>query len=337
VDRFHPAAMVADFLNKPDVLEAFRLINGVPGITEAIIRWYGPIRATRDGFTKNADYSGPNPIEIVKPLRAVKPAEQRMALRYLVHMLESEGTNAVGRSQEVEAELYDVDAVVHWGDHTPWVRRFAQDWRAFCEAMLAFYTDMRYVDPDDPSSKAVMQGPHLIRPFRNGLGALDHSPPTESDVSNVADVLLGSLARNIYGAVRAHALFTLWARASAGGEITQEDEFVDQNAIDRRAELVRFHDSEAGRDRAWSSKDDLVQLMIQSLYQRPPGRLLAFMIAVKNVMAALITADPTFVLRNSTRDTLSAFVLGRAWMVPVVDTLRCPSSGSCCSTPRATC
>ena len=46
------------------------------------------------------------------------------------------------------------------------------------------------------------------------------------------------------------------------------------------------------------------------------------MIAVKNVMAALITADPTFVLRNSTRDTLSSFVLGRAWMVPVADTLR---------------
>ena len=31
VDRFHPAAMVADFLDKPDILEAFRLINGVPG------------------------------------------------------------------------------------------------------------------------------------------------------------------------------------------------------------------------------------------------------------------------------------------------------------------
>ena len=39
-------------------------------------------------------------------------------------------------------------------------------------------------------------------------------------------------------------------------------------------------------------------------------------------MAALITADPTFVLRNSTRDTLSGFVLGRSWMLPVVDTLR---------------
>ena len=316
--------MVADFLDKPDVLEAFRLINGVPGITEAIIRWYGPIRATRDGFTKNPRYSGPTPIEIVKPLRAAKPGEQRMALRYLVSTSQNGRTGSVRRTQEspsVEAAFYDdVDSIVSWGDRTPWVRRFAQEWRAFCEAMLPFYTEMRYIDREDISPNALIQGPHL-RPLRNDLGALDHSPIGQVDESNVADALLGSLGRNIYGAVRANALFTLWARALENSDVIQEAQLVDQDAVDRRSELVRFR-VESRRDRAWHAKDDLVQLMIQSLYRRPPGRFLAFMIAVKNVMAALITADPTFVLRNSTRDTLSAFVLGRAWMVPVADTLR---------------
>ena len=327
VDRFHPAAMVADFLDKPDVLEAFRLINGVPGIAEAVIRWYGPIRASRDGFTKSPDCSGPTPTEIVNPLRAAKAGEQRMALRYLVYTLESGRTGPAWRHLEsplVNAALSDDDeAVLRWGVRTPWVRKFAEEWRVFCQAMLAFYKDMRYIDQEDISRNKLIQGPHLIRALRNDLGALDHSPIRNVDDSNVADSLLGSLARNIYGAVRANALFTLWHRAlGSGGEILQEDEFVAQDATDQRFELVRFHDSEIRRARAYRAKDDLVQLMIQSLYREPPGRLLAFMIAVKNVMAALITADPAFVLRNSTRDTLSAFVLGRAWMVPVADTLR---------------
>ena len=83
VDRFHPAAMLTGFFGQPEVLETFRLINGSSGIVEAIIRWYGPIRATgggffkNDGFIKDPDYSGPTPAEIVKPLRAVKQEEQR--------------------------------------------------------------------------------------------------------------------------------------------------------------------------------------------------------------------------------------------------------------------
>ena len=327
VDRFHPAAMVADFLDKSDVLEAFRLINGVPGIAEAIIRWFGPIRASRDGFTKNPDYSGPTPIEIVKPLRAATAAEQRLALRYLVYTLESGRTGAAWRYLEsplVNAALSnDDEAVLRWGDRTPWVCKFAEEWRALCHAMLPFYEDMRYVDQEDIAGISLTQGPHLVRPLRNDLDALDHSPIEDLDDSNVADALLGSLTRNIYGAVRAHALFTLWRCAlGTGDEIIQEDESVDQDAVDRRYELVRFNDSELRRFRAYRAKDDLVQLMIESLYREPPGHFLAFMIAVKNVMAALITADPAFVLRNSTRDTLSAFVLGRAWMVPVADTLR---------------
>ena len=318
--------MVADFLDKPDILEAFRLINGVPGIAEAVIRWYGPIRATRDGFTKNPDYSGPTPIEIVKPLRAVEAREQRMALRYLVYTLEN---GSMGSPRDPKSPLVapplrdDIDAILSWGDRTPWVGKFAREWQAFCQAMLAFYADMRYIERQDISRDILTRDPTLVRALRNDLGVLDLSPVADVDDRNVADALLGSLARNIHGAVRAYALFTLWGRTpGTGGEIIREDESVDQDATDHRHELVRLHDPEIRRDRVYRAKDDLVQLMVQSLYRRRPGRVLAFMIGVKNVMAALITADPTFVLRNSTRDTLSAFVLGRAWMVPVADTLR---------------
>ena len=321
VDRFHPAAMIADFVDKPDVLEAFRLINGVPGIAEAVIRWYGPIRATRDGFSKNTDYRGRTPMDIVKPLRAVKPREQRMALRYLAYA-PSPSPSGNTPSPLVEPALDDnAEAILGWGDRTPWVRKFAEEWRAFCEAMLPFYKDMRYVDQEEITGLTRIRGLPLTRPLRDDLGALDQSPVEQVDDRNVADALLGSLTRNIYCAVRAYALFTLWGRVWSD-EIIQEDDSVDAKGADQRFVLVRFDDIDKLRVRTYRAKDELVQLMIESLYREPPGRLLAFMIGVKNVMAALITADPTFVLRNSTRDTLSAFVLGRAWMIPVADTLR---------------
>ena len=321
VDRFHPVAMVADFLDKPDILEAFRLINGVPGIVEAVIRWYGPIQLTRDGFTKNPDYSGPIPIEIIKPLRTASPEEQRMALHYLVYTTDS-GAPVRRHVESSSISIRDAANIVAWGNRTPWVRKFANDWRAFCESMLAFYTNMQYIDLEDFSENMLAQGPHLVRPLRNDLGMLDHSTIDDLDDNNIADALLGSVAKNIFCAVRAHALFTLWASSPWTGGIVQEDSDVDQQDIDRRFELVRFHDDELHRDRAWRADDDLGELMVSSLYREPPCRVLEFMIAVKNAMAALITADPTFVLRNSTRDTLSSFVLGRAWMVPVADTLR---------------
>ena len=305
--------MVADFLKSPEVLEAFRLINGVPGIAEAVIRWYGPIRATADGFTKNADYQGPTPIEIVKPLRAVKPREQRMALRYLALSTARHWIYPLTLDKRAENTL-------EWGDHTPWVRKFAEEWQAFCEAMLAFYNDLSFLDEDEITEFTQLLGLPLTHPLRDDLGAIDASHPNEPDDQNVADALLGSLTRNIYFAVLSHAKWTLFIRAGSIKEIVEEIQTVHKRHIDRRFELYRFeHIEHATVARA---KDELVQLMIRSLYREPPTRFLSFMIGVKNVMAALITADPTFVLRNSTRDTLSSFVLGRAWMVPVIDTLR---------------
>ena len=311
--------MVAEFLDKPDILEAFRLINGVPGIAEAVIRWYGPIRATDEGLIKNPDYQGHTPIEIVKPLRAAKPQEQRMALRYLAFRSAVRDT-PYPLAKPVLDE--NAETILNWGDGTSWVRVFAADWRAFCEAMLPFYKDMRYVEQGEITDLTKFLGLSLTRPLRNDLGAIDRSPLEQVDDRNVANALLGSLAQNIYYAVRANALWTLWAQGQSNEEIIQEIDSVDRSEADQRFELVRFDDFEKLRTRAFRAKDDLIQLMVRSLFPESPGRFLSFMIAVKNVMAALITADPTFVLRNSTRDTLSAFVLGRAWMLPVADTLR---------------
>ena len=326
VDRFHPAAMIADFLDEPEILEAFRLINGAAGIAEAVIRWFGPIRATSDGFARNPDYRGPTPIEILKPLRSARPREQRMALQYLVH-----ASAPAGQAPLLTPEPDDeAKAIRAWGERTPWVRRFSSEWRAFSEAMLPFYVDMHYLDPQEVFHLTRIRGLPLTRPLRDRRGVVDRLPIDDVDDRDVADALLGSLVRNIQGAVRAYALFKLWLHASdnpfdpepLGDSILESDPNAEPHPSDRRLEVARDPELADHPATAWRAKDDLVALMVRSLYPDPPGPILAILIGIKNVMAALITADPTFVLRNSTRDTLSAFVLGRAWMVPVADTLR---------------
>ena len=316
VDRFHPAAMIADFLSTPNVLEAFRLINGAPGIAEAVIRWFGPIRATRDGFVKNSDYGGPPPIEIVKSLRSATPREQRMALSYLVH---ASATQEPLLTPEPDDEAKAIRA---WGERTPWVRKFSVEWREFSEAMLPFYEDMHYVEPEEVFHLTRIRGLPMTRPLRDDRGVVDPLPVDDVDDRDVTDALLGSLVRNVQGALRAHALFTLWTQAVPFSEILEEHEHPDPNPSDRRQEVGGWPESSHQSAATWRARDDLVALMVRSLYPDPPGPILAVLIGFKNLMAALITADPTFVLRNSTRDTLSAFVLGRAWMVPVADTLR---------------
>ena len=325
VDRFHPAAMLADFFGQPGILEAFRLINGSSGIAEAIIRWYGPIRATGDGFhkehgfIKDPDYDGPTPAEIVKPLRAVVAEEQHMMLRYLAHIERSSSSReTLPLSDETPSGDTD-DEIRSWADRNAWAPQIAQEWKTLCEAMLPFYEDMHYIDVEEFDDLQARGFP-LTRPVRDYLGDMDRLTVADVADLDVADALLGSLARNVYRALRANALYVLWAQITMQDGIFRQEQADDIYDHRQPHEVYRLKNP-AGPTQ-FVANDALVQLMIESLHREPPGRLLAFMIGVKNVVAALITADPTFVLRNSTRDTLSAFVLGRAWMVPLVDTLR---------------
>lgn len=318
--------MIADFLGEPEILEAFRLVNGAPGIAEAVIRWFGPIRATSDGFVRNTDYRGPTPIEILKPLRSAPPHDQRMALQYLVHA-SAPGPQAPLLSPEPN---HETQAIRAWGERNPWVSKFSSEWRTFSEAMLPFYREMHYLEPQEVFHLTRIHGLPMTRPLRDARGVVDPLPIDDLDDRDVADALLGSLVRNIQGAVRAHALFKLWLHAShnpfdphpLGDSILESDRNADPHPSDRRFEVARDPELADRPAATWRARDDLVALMVRSLYPDPPGPILSILIGFKNVMAALITADPTFVLRNSTRDTLSAFVLGRAWMVPIADTVR---------------
>ena len=315
--------MIADFVDKPEILEAFRLINGVPGIAEAVIRWYGPIRATAQGFVKDENYDGPTPLEIVRPLLSVSPGQQRMALQYLTYSQDGAPTGEADATLSELSNEDDYERILAWGERTPWAQKFAREWRDFREAMLPFYEDMRYIDHEQAAVLKQFRRLPVTRPLRDRRGVFDQSPVDLSPGRDIGSALFGSLTSDIYRAVRAKALFTFWVYTlPLGDEITlQEVDRFNQDESDESCEMVRFEDEE-GRTHAYQAKDDLVRLMIGSLHRPPSGFLLRLLIGVKNLMAALVTADPTFVLRNSTRDTLSSFVLGRAWMVPVVDTLR---------------
>ena len=249
-----------------------------------------------------------------------------MALQHLVHA-SAPAAEAPLLSPEPNDEAKAVRA---WGERTPWVRKFSSEWRTFSEAMLPFYREMHYLDPQEVFHLIRVHGLPMTRPLRDRRAVVDPLPIDDLDDRDVADALLGSLVRNIQGAVRAYALFTLWLHASdnpfdphpLGDSILESDRNAESHPSDRRLEVARDPELADQPAATWRARDDLVALMVRSLYPDPPGPILAVLIGFKNLMAALITADPTFVLRNSTRDTLSAFVLGRAWMVPVTDTLR---------------
>ena len=323
VDRFHPAALIAEYLNEPEILEVFRLINGAPGIVEAIIRWYGPIRWTGRGFIKEPDYDGPTPLEIVAPVVAASAEDQRKALRVL--MLERYGTVAFNQYRALGFSDEEVRSLTKWRAQNAWVTEFANQWREFRLALLPFFEEMHHItkwksrglrDPGFVILTAPMHG-DIVR-------MRDHPALTTLD-PDVGTALFGSLATDIYGALRSNAIYTLCKHTRGRGNEFFEMEIkpASERIWEYSEPMVRgFGNRSEQSDQRFRVNDDLIGLMLDSLDREPRGVLTEVLINIKNVMAALITADPTFVLRNATRDMLSSFVLGRAWMVPVFDTFR---------------
>ena len=61
-----------------------------------------------------------------------------------------------------------------WADRNGWPRKFADEWKTFCEAMIPFYKDMRYVDQEEIIG-LTDRGFPLTRPLRDRRGDLDSS------------------------------------------------------------------------------------------------------------------------------------------------------------------
>ena len=171
------------------------------------------------------DYDGRTPAEVVKPLRPVEREEQHMALLYLAYI---ERSSSLDETQSPLAEAKSdetADAIRAWADRNAWAREFAREWKALCEAMLPFYEDMHYIEVEDLEGLEARGFP-LMQPVRDHLGDLDRSPVGDVAELDVADALLGSLARNVHRAVRVDALYTLWVQSPLRGEILRE-EFTD--------------------------------------------------------------------------------------------------------------
>ena len=143
---------------------------------------------------------------------------------------------------------------------------------------------------------------------------MNESLADSNAVIDFESIFFGIVSKEIHGAIVANALAKL---ASALKE-TSDPQLTLRQTGDRSRGFDLVVDGERTR---LILNDELVNSMLASLFRAPPGPVLRLMIAVKNFVGAMITADPTFVLRNTARDMLSSVVLGRATMRPGLDTL----------------
>ena len=75
------------------------------------------------------------------------------------------------------------------------------------------------------------------------------------------------------------------------------------------------------RRNRFAVRDEALAAMLQSLDEEPMPRVIRWLAAFKTIVSAMITTMPMFIVKNFLRDTLSGFVAGRYWQVPIISTL----------------
>ena len=126
IDRWHPAAKIAEATNRPDLLESAVAINGAPSTAEFVLR-YGPI--TFDW--RKREYRSLNrpdlaPLELLKPLFGKPDEFQHAAVRYILSQIKDGVAPSTDSSSHENKEFLEM----------------AQSWLEFQKQMEACYVLM---------------------------------------------------------------------------------------------------------------------------------------------------------------------------------------------------
>ena len=156
IDRWHPAAKIAEAANRPDLLEAAIAINGAASTTNYVLH-YGPIGVTEEPPGERRLHSLEErelaPWPMLQPLLQQPASEQEKAIRYLV-----------GRTRNVSQSQIDVNADLdalgdRWEGFEHMMRHF--QWRMH----MADSERVREVEPKVQSLLA-MVGTEIYRALR---------------------------------------------------------------------------------------------------------------------------------------------------------------------------
>lgn len=316
VHRWHAAQTVGERFGNDAVGERFEHINHAKSLAEYVWR-YGVFEESADGTGRVARRDVPFSLrDIVAPLAAKGPAKLRLAAWY-AETVAGAGVDATPTSDGSEDfSGRSADRVLRqYAEQDPDIRVFADRVVALHRGMLRYYVQMRFITPTEAQDGTTNRLP-LFAPLGGVEERSDERRRRLPD--DPVSALRSTFAHNIYNALVARAqaeLFETVGRHPEGGAIATEATGQNRPHQFTTTAIVQ------GRHTRFIIHDDALTAMLQSLYENPMPPVIRWLAAFKTAVSSMITAMPMFIVKNFFRDTLSGFVAGRYWQIPIFSTV----------------
>ncbi len=314
VHRWHAAQTIGERLGNEAIGERFEHINHAKSLAEYVWR-YGVFEESADGTGRIARQGVPFSLrDIVAPVAAKGSTRLRLAARYAETVAGTRGdASPPTRDSEDLSKPDEHQLLRQHAEQDPDFKVFADRVVALHRGMFRYYVQMRFLRPAEEE-----YGRSNRIPLFTPLGEVKEQGGEPGLSDDPIAALRSTFARNIYNALAARAraeLLETVVRHPEGHTIATEVTGPGQSDQFTASAIVQ------GRRTRFIIHDDALRAMLQSLDEDPmppPIRLLA---AFKTAVSAMITAMPMFIVKNFFRDTMSGFVAGRYWQIPVFSTV----------------
>lgn len=314
VHRWHAAQTIGERLGNEAIGDRFEHINHSKSLAEYVWR-YGVFEESADGTGRIARPDIPFSLrDTVAPIAAKGSTYLRLAAWYAETVAGAGGdASPPSDGSEDPSERPERQALLKLAEQDPDIKLFADRVVALHRGMFRYYVQMRLLRPTEAQYGRANRIP-LFRPLgeakeRGGEWRLPDDP---------VSALRSTFAHNIYNALVARAraeLLEVAVRHPEGHAIatevagsTKRDQFTTTAIVQ-------------GRRRRFIIHDDALTAMLQSLHEDPMPPVIRLLAAFKTGVSAMITSMPVFIVKNFFRDTLSGFVAGRYWQIPVYSTV----------------
>ena len=316
VHRWHAAQTVGERLGNDAVGERFEHINHAKSLAEYVWR-YGVFEESADGTGRVARQDVPFSLrDIVVPVAAKGRAHLRLAAWYAETVAGTGGyASPPSDGSEDSSERSEDQVLRRYAEQNPDIKIFADRVVDLHRGMLRYYVQMRLLTPTEAQYSTINRIPLFVP-----LGGVEERSGEQRRriPDDPISALRSTFAKNIYNALVARAraeLFETVRRYPEGRATATEATGRGRGHQFTTTAIVQ------GRRTRFIIHDDALTAMLQSLYENPMPPLIRWLMAFKTAVSSMITAMPMFIVKNLFRDTLSGFVAGRYWQVPLFSTL----------------
>lgn len=341
VHRWHASQTIGEWFGNDDIGFRFEHVNHARSLAEYVWR-YGPFSESPEG-TERIPVPGASSLRsIVRPVARKGRRHFGMAVRYAAMFgragpaaralefgasepdprdrlrLIIESRRRVNRAAETKSGR----AVLQYASEHPSIEEFAAHLLDLHHAMLPFYVQMRYVTAEEADAYSI-RGVPVLAPLGGADGARWKYPDDIAGAralsGDLVAILRGTFACNIYTALACRAraeLFESLADHPEGDHIAVQTDGPERWGPQGVATAIV-----GGERRRFAVHDGALAAMLDSIAEKPMPALIRWLTAFRIAVSTMITAMPVFIIKNFFRDTLSGFVAGRYWQLPVLGTL----------------